>query len=74
MALLGPRSIIVGGWFGDDGVSAPGDSVITDGWFSLSEEADIKAIFINSDGNYEEFGIPLLALDGASGQYKEVDP
>ena len=66
MALLGPRSIVVGGWFGEDGVSAPDASIITDGWFSLSE-ADVKAIFINSDGNYEEFGIPLLALDGASG-------
>jgi len=63
MALLENESIIVGGWFGDDGVSDPGDGVMTDGWFTysgltLDELIAIlrrdKAIFVNPDGNYEE--------------------
>jgi len=73
MALLGPRSIIVGGWFGADGVSAPDINLITDGWFLPLPPVEIKAIYINSDGNYEEIGVPLLGLH-EDGYYKEVDP
>jgi len=72
MSLLGPRSIVVGGWFGADGVSAPDINVIVDGWFSPLI-SDIKAIFINDDGNYEEVGVPLLGL-GGDGRFIEVDP
>lgn len=73
MSLLGPRSIIVGGWFGTDGVSAPDINIVSDGWFVLSPPSDIKAIFVNSEGNYEEIGIPLLGLH-EDGYYEEVDP
>jgi len=73
MALLGPRSIIVGGWFGDDGLSAPDYGAITDGWFSLFGPSNIKALFVNSDGNYEEIGVPLLGLH-ENGYYEEIDP
>ena len=37
MALLDNESIIVGGWFGDDGQSTPDDSVLIDGWFSYAD-------------------------------------
>lgn len=68
MSLLGPESILVGGWFGDDGASEPNESVFVDGWWSfagmtLEELLDIlrrnKAIFVNTDGNYEELRIPV---------------
>ena len=66
MALLDNESIIVGGWFGDDGQSTPDDSVLIDGWFSyaditIEELISIlrrdKAIFVNTDGNYEELKV-----------------
>lgn len=67
--LLTHESIIIGGWFGTDGESAPSDGVYAGGWFggpeSLQDISDRiarieallisnKPIFINSDGIYEE--------------------
>lgn len=73
MSLLGPRSIMVGGWFGADGVSVPDVSVVSDGWFSAPEPVETKALFINENGDYEEIGIPLLGLH-ENGYYEEIDP
>lgn len=67
MSLLGPESILVGGWFGDDGASNPNEAALVDGWFSaagitLEELLELlrrdKAIFVNTDGNYEELRVP----------------
>ncbi|RLG45544.1 MAG: hypothetical protein DRN81_01110 [Thermoproteota archaeon] len=66
MALLGPESILVGGWFGEDGQSEPDEGVYTDGWFLydgitldelLAKLRANKAIFVNTDGNYEELKV-----------------
>jgi len=66
------ESLIVGGWFGFDGQSAPDGGVMTDGWYSGEETIyDIikrlthlesmlranKPIFINIDGRFEELVI-----------------
>jgi len=66
------ESLIVGGWFGFDGQSAPGEGVLTDGWYGGEEtiqdisnrlthlESQLRAhkpIFINIDGRFEELVI-----------------
>ena len=72
--LLPPESVFVGGWFGDDGQSAPGLNPLTDGWYGgpLTPE-DIEAIlnylvaqliahkpiYINTNGDLEELKLLL---------------
>lgn len=66
---LPPESIMIGGWFGNDGQSNPDEQPLTDGWFggpmSQQDLEDLlnsliaqlithKPIYINVDGDLEE--------------------
>jgi len=66
---LPPESALIGGWFGDDGVSTGDEQPFIDGWFggpmSCQDIADVlnhvvgeliahKPIYINNNGDLEE--------------------
>jgi hypothetical protein len=71
------KSILVGGWFGDDGISVPNEAVLVDGWYgssvisflsSLQDLTDTlvsnRPIYNNTDGRYQEIEITDTDWEG----------